>query len=99
MTESYPKGGGSVARTTKVLAVSLPPDLVREYEALAKRLRKNKSELFREVWAAFKTVRAEEEFYRAQRRLTREAGAAARRAGRKWPLTEAEVERIVFEDR
>ena len=88
-----------MARTTKVLAVSLPPDLVREYEALAKRLRKNKSELFREMWAAFKAVRAEEEFYRAQRRLTREAGAAARQTGRKWPLAEAEVERIVFEDR
>jgi len=88
-----------VARTTKVLAVSLPPDLVREYETLAKRLRKNKSELFREMWAAFKTAREEEEFYRVQRRLTREAGGAARRAGRKWPLTEAGVERIVFEDR
>ena len=46
-----------MARTTRVLAVSLPPDLVREYEALARRLRKNKSELFREMWAAFKTVR------------------------------------------
>lgn len=99
MTESYSKGGAVVARTTKVLAVSLPPDLVREYEALARRLRKNKSELFREMWAAFKTAREEEEFYRVQRRVTREAGAAARRAGRKWPLTEAEVERIVFENR
>lgn len=88
-----------MARTTKVLAVSLPPDLVREYEGLAKRLRKNKSELFREMWAAFKTAREKEAFYRAQRRVTREAGAAARRAGRTWPLTEAEVERIVFADR
>lgn len=88
-----------MARTTKVLAVSLPPDLVREYEALARRLRKNKSELFREMWVAFKAAREEEEFLRAQRRVVREAGAAARRAERKWPLTEAEVERIVFEDR
>lgn len=88
-----------MARTTKVLAVSLPPDLVREYEALARRLRKNKSELFREMWTAFKAVREEEEFYRVQRRVIREAGGAARRAGRKWPLTEAEVERIVFADR
>jgi hypothetical protein len=88
-----------VPRTTKVLAVSLPPDLVREYEALARRLQKNKSELFREMWTVFKAAREEEEFSRAQRRVVREAGAAARRAGRKWPLTEAEVERIVFEDR
>lgn len=65
-----------MARTTKVLAVSLPPDLVREHKALGRRLRKNNSELFREMWAAFKTAREEEEFYRARRRVTREAGAA-----------------------
>ena len=88
-----------MARTTKILAVSLPPDVVREYAALARRLRKDKSEQFREMWAAYKTAREEEEFYRVQRCVTREAGAAARRAGRKWPLTEAEVERIVFGNR
>ncbi|MGH7378451.1 MAG: ribbon-helix-helix protein, CopG family [Candidatus Methylomirabilales bacterium] len=87
-----------MAWTTRVLAVSLPPDLIREYEALARRLRKNKSELFRKMWAAFKTVREEEAFYRAQRRVAREAGAAARQTGRKWPLAEAEVERIVLEN-
>ncbi len=86
-------------RSSKVLAVSVPPDAAEDFERIAESEGRNKSELFREMWAAFKTAREEEEFYRAQRRVTREAGAAARRAGRKWPPTEAEVERIVFENR
>jgi len=36
-------------RTTKILSLSLPPELLREAEALAKRERRTKSELLREA--------------------------------------------------
>lgn len=79
-------------RTTKLLSVSLPPDLAEEYEALAKRLRKSKSELFREMIAAYKILRDEQERSRIQKKL-------ARWPNRQKPWTEREVERIVLEDR
>ncbi len=79
-----------MGRTSKLLAVSLPPDLAEEYEALAKELGKNKSELFREMFSVYQAVREEQEFYRLQRRMTRQAGRR---------FTEKEIEKIVFEDR
>ena len=81
-----------MGRKTKVLGFSVGPEIADEYEKLAERQKKSKSELFREMVEAYKAKLEEEEFFRLQRRM-------ARRAGRKGPLTEKEVERIVFEDR
>jgi hypothetical protein len=63
-----------------------------EYERIAKRERRSKSELFREMIATYETKRAEEDFLRLQARMSRRARAIG-------VLTEKDVERLVFEDR
>jgi hypothetical protein len=50
------------------------------------------AELFREMIAAYKAKREEEEFFRLQNRMSRRARA-------KGVLTEKDVERLVFKDR
>ena len=79
-------------RRTRVLGFSVSPEIADEYERLAKRERRSKSDLFREMIAAYKAKRAEEEFLRLQARMSR-------RARPKGVLTEKDVERLVFEDR
>lgn len=79
-------------RRTRVLGFSVSPEIADEYERLAKRERRSKSDLFREMIAAYKARRAEEEFLRLQARMSRRARA-------KGVLTERDVERLVFEDR
>lgn len=81
-----------MARKTRVLGFSVPPQVAEEYERLAKRERRSKSELFREMIEAYKTKRNEEEFFRLQSRMSRSART-------KGVLTERDVERLVFEDR
>ena len=81
-----------MARKTRVLGFSVPPEVAEEYERLAKRERRTKSDLFREMIAAYKAHRAEEEFNSLQSRMSRRARA-------KGVLTEKDVERLVFEDR
>jgi len=79
-------------RRTRVLGFSVSPEIADEYERLAKRERRSKSDLFREMIAAYKAQRAEEEFLRLQARMSR-------RAREKGVFTEKDVERLVFEDR
>jgi predicted transcriptional regulator len=81
-----------MARKTRVLGFSVPPEVAEEYERLAQRERRSKSELFREMIAAYKAKREEEKFFRLQNRMSR-------RARGKGVLTEKDVERLVFEDR
>ena len=75
-------------RTTKILSLSLPPELLREAEALAKRERRTKSELLRE---ALRRYIQEQEW----RSLQRYGARRARRLG----IRENEVERVVGEYR
>ena len=81
-----------MARKTKVLGFSVAPEIAEEYEQLAIRSRKNKSELFRQMVEIYKVKLEEEEFFRLQEKMTR-------RARRKAVFTEKKVEQIVFEDR
>ena len=81
-----------MARKTQVVGFSVPPDVATEYERLAQRERRSKSELFREMIAVYKAKREEEAFFRLQGRMVRRARAAG-------VLTEKDVERLVFEDR
>lgn len=81
-----------MGRKTRVLGFSVAPDIAEEYEQLAERQRKTKSELFRQMVEAYKARLEEEEFFRLQKKM-------ARRAGKKGVFTEKEVERLVFEDR
>ena len=81
-----------MGRKTTVLGFSVAPDIAQEYEQLAERQRKSKSELFRQMVETYKAKLEEEEFLRLQRKM-------ARRARKKRIFTEKEVERLVFEDR
>jgi predicted transcriptional regulator len=79
-------------RRTKVLGLSVSPEIADEYERLAKHERRSKSELLREMIAAYEAKRAEEEFLKLQARMSRRAQARG-------VLTEKDMERLVFEDR
>lgn len=79
-------------RKTKVLGFSVPPEVAKDYERLAKQVGRSKSQLFREMIETYKAKRDEDEFFRLQARM-------ARRARAKGILTERDVERLVFEDR
>ena len=81
-----------MGRKTTVLGFSVAPEIAKEYEQLASRQRKTKSELFRQMVEAYKAKLEEEEFLRLQRKMSR-------RARQKGIFTEKDVERIVFEDR
>ena len=81
-----------MGRKTKVLGFSVAPKIAEEYEQLAERQRKSKSELFRQMVEAYKAKLEEDEFFRLQRKM-------ARRARKRGIFTEKKVERIVFEDR
>jgi predicted DNA-binding protein len=81
-----------MARKTQVVGFSVPPEVATDYERLAQRERRTKSELFREMIAVYKAKREEEEFFRLQGRMSRRARAQG-------VLTEKDVERLVFEDR
>lgn len=72
------------------LTVSLPAALAKEFERLAKDEAKNKSQLFREMFRAYRRRRAEQEFFELQR-------YGARLARAKRILTEADVEALVFD--
>lgn len=74
------------------MTFSLPPDTAKEYENLAKKEAKNKSELFREMFRLYKRSVLEKEFFELQR-----YGAALAR--KKGVLTEEDVEKILFEER
>ena len=74
------------------LTVSLPPELAREFDTLAKDEAKNKSQLFREMFRTYQQRRVEQEFFALQR-------YGARQARKKGLLTEADVEALVFKHR
>jgi hypothetical protein len=50
-----------MSRTTQILAFSVPPAVAREVETLAKRERRTKSELFREMVRVYGRYRAQRE--------------------------------------
>jgi Ribbon-helix-helix protein, copG family len=81
-----------MARKTRVLGFSVAPEIAAEYERLAEREGRTKSDLFRQMVETYRLKRQEEEFFRLQRRM-------ATRARRKGTLTERDVERLVFGDR
>lgn len=79
-------------KTRAALTISMPQDMAEEYDRLAKRLAKNRSVLFREMFLAFKKQQLKEEFRELQ---TYGAG----RAQQKGVFTESDVEKLVFEGR
>ncbi len=76
----------------KLLTVSLPPDMARKFDKMARGEGKNKSQLFREMFHTYEQQRLEREFHDLQRY----GASEARKMG---ILTEADVEALVFQDR
>ncbi len=79
-------------RSSTVLSVSVPPEFAREFELLARLDGRNKSELFREMLAVYRTYRETQTF----ESLQRYGASAARRAGVR---DERDVERLIQESR
>lgn len=74
------------------VTVSLPSNLAESFEKLAKAESKNKSQLFREMLTTYERRRREERFLELQRYGVKKA----RKTG---ILTEADVEKLVFQGR
>ena len=74
------------------ITVSVPPDMAKEFDKLAKQEAKNKSQLFREMFRTYEEHLREREFYDLQRY----GAGEARKIG---ILTEADVEALLFQDR
>jgi metal-responsive CopG/Arc/MetJ family transcriptional regulator len=79
-------------RSSKVLAVSVPPELARDFEAIAEAEGRNRSELFREMLRVYRAYREIGEF----ETLQRYGAARARAAG---ISSEADVARLIAEVR
>jgi metal-responsive CopG/Arc/MetJ family transcriptional regulator len=79
-------------RTSRVLAVSVPPDAASDFEGLAREEGRNKSELFREMLRVYRAYRETQSF----ESLQRYGAAQARRRGIR---TERDVERLIHEAR
>ena len=75
-------------RTSRVLAVSVPPEVAREFDRLAEREGRNRSELFREMLRIYRVYQETRTFESLQRYgAARAAGAGIR--------TEADVRRVI----
>jgi len=81
-----------MSRVTKTLTVSLPPQVYREVENLAKLERKTKSELFRDMVAVYEDYLDEKRWLRLRRKgrqMVSELGLKS----------EEDIERLVHEAR
>lgn len=74
------------------MTISIPPEIAKDYERIAHREAKSKSQLFRDMFFAYREKILEQEFFDLQR-------YGAKRGKEKGILTEKDVEKIVFEDR
>lgn len=79
-------------RTSKVLAVSVPPETARDFEQLAEQEGRNKSELFREMLRIYQSYREIGRF----ESLQRYGAARARALG---VTTEEDVARLIAQAR
>ena len=81
-----------IKETRTAVTISMPRDMAEEYDKLAKRLAKNRSALFREMFLTYKRQYLKEEFRELQT-----YGTAL--AQKKSLFTESDVEKLVFEGR
>ena len=79
-------------QTRAAVTISMPQEMAEEYDNLAKRLAKNRSVLFREMFLAYKRQNLKEEY----RELQTYGAALARKKG---IFTESDIEKLVFEGR
>jgi metal-responsive CopG/Arc/MetJ family transcriptional regulator len=79
-------------RRRVAVTISLPPEIAQDYERIANREAKNKSQLFRDMFSLYREKILEREFFDLQR-------YGAKMARGKGILTEKDVEKIVFKGR
>lgn len=79
------------ARKRIAITISVPPDMAKEYETIARTKGETKSQLFREMFNLYRQEKLEEELYRLQKYGIKKA--------REMKLTEKDIERLVFEGR
>jgi metal-responsive CopG/Arc/MetJ family transcriptional regulator len=84
--------GMATKRTTRVIMVSVPPEAAEDFERLAAREGRNRSELFREMLEVYRTYVETKNFESLQR-----YGAA--QASRRGITSELDVERVIREAR
>ena len=82
----------SGSRGRVAVTLSIPSRLAKEYDRIARATAKNRSELFRDMFEAYREARGEKIF----ETLQRYGSGKARERGIQ---TERDVERLVFEDR
>jgi len=75
-----------------IVTLSVPPETAEEYERMASEKEKSKSQLFREMFAHYKTENLKGRFLELQRYGT----IRARKSG---AFTEEDVDRLVFKGR
>jgi len=81
-----------MARTTKIVSFSIPPEVASVFEKMAKSRPHGKSGLFREMVESFRRTQWLDRYHKLQAygaRKAREAGL----------LTEADIEKLVFRGR
>ena len=78
-----------MSRTTRILAFSVPPTVVKEVETLAKKERRTKSELFREMVRVYGRYRTQREL--DEQRLTASLIAEAKAEQLKHPMSVEEM--------
>ena len=78
-------------RKRVAMTISLPPDIAKEYEAIAKGKGETKSQLFREMFSLYRQEKLENEFFSIQKYGTKKV--------KEMKLTEKDVELLIFEGR
>lgn len=77
------------SRVTKIVGFSVPPALAREVEQVAKKERRTKSELFREMFRVYLSYRKQREVY--DDRWVMDLIQGAREEQEKNPMTQEQV--------
>jgi hypothetical protein len=73
------------------MTISIPPDIAKEYETMARIKGETKSQLFREMFNIYRQEKLEDEFYRLQKYGVKKA--------QEMKITERNIERLIFEGR
>ena len=81
-----------MARTTRIISLSLPPKIASTFERMARRKHQDKSGLFREMIAAYEQMQWLERFRRLQ-------AYGARKARKLSLFTEKDIDRLVLQGR
>ncbi len=74
------------------MTLSIPPEIAEDYEKIAGREAKSRSQLFRDMFLLYKERASQKEYFELQR-------YGSRKARGKRNLTARDLEKIVFEDR